>query len=78
MSYMKGTLTAGRPSTKGGDKNKAATLASLRDEQPMKRVNFELPPEQHAKLKIYAARQGKSVKEVLTGFIASLPDERES
>lgn len=75
MSSMKGTLSAGRPSVKASDKRKAATLASLSDEQPKKRVNFELSADQHAKLKIYAARQGKTVKELLTEYIRSLPEE---
>lgn len=75
MSSTKGTLSAGRPSLKASDKRKAATLASLSDEQPKKRVNFELSADQHAKLKIYAARQGKTVKELLTEYIRSLPEE---
>jgi len=75
MSSMKGTLSAGRPSVKAADKRKAATLASLSDDKPVKRVNFELAADQHAKLKIYAARQGKTVKELLTEFVAQLPDE---
>ena len=75
MSSKKGTLSAGRPSVKASDKRKAATLASLSDEQPKKRVNFELSADQHAKLKIYAARQGKTVKELLTEYILSLPEE---
>ncbi|WP_299312656.1 chromosome partitioning protein ParB [uncultured Halomonas sp.] len=75
MSSTKGTLSAGRPSVKAGDKRKAATLASLSDEQPKKRVNFELSADQHAKLKVYAARQGKTVKELLTEYIRGLPEE---
>lgn len=75
MSSTKGTLSAGRPSMKDGDKRKAATLASLSDDQPQKRVNFELAADQHAKLKIYAARHGKTVKEVMTDFIDSLPED---
>lgn len=75
MSSKKGTLSAGRPSVNASDKRKAATLASLSDEQPKKRVNFELSADQHAKLKIYAARQGKTVKELLTEYIRSLPEE---
>lgn len=75
MSSTKGTLSAGRPSVKAGDKKKAATLASLSDEQPKKRVNFELSADQHAKLKVYAARQGKTVKELLTEYIRGLPEE---
>lgn len=75
MSSTKGTLSAGRLSVKAGDKRKAATLASLSDEQPKKRVNFELSADQHAKLKVYAARQGKTVKELLTEYIRGLPEE---
>ena len=56
-------------------KARAATLASLADDAGgMKRVNFELPAEQHAKLKIYATKQGKSIKDVLSEYVASLPD----
>jgi len=39
----------------------------------MKRVNFELPAEQHTKLKIYAATKGKTIKELLTDYVESLP-----
>jgi len=75
MSSTKGTLSAGRPSVKVGDKRKATTLASLSDERSVKRVNFELSADQHAKLKIYAAREGKTVKELLTEYVRSLPEE---
>ena len=47
MSKPASTLTAGRPSARS---NKAATLASLADEASTKRVNFELPTDQHTKL----------------------------
>ena len=73
MSKAATTLSAGRPSART-DKSKAATLASLADDASMKRVNFELSAEQHAKLKIYATRQGKSIKVVLTEYVAGLPD----
>lgn len=39
-----------------------------------KRVNFELSVDQHTKLKIYAAKQGKTIKELLTEYVASLPE----
>ena len=72
MSKPTTTLSAGRPSART---NKAATLASLSDDAGgMKRVNFELPAEQHAKLKIYATKQGKSIKDVLSEYVASMPD----
>ncbi|EBR8339498.1 chromosome partitioning protein ParB [Escherichia coli] len=68
----KGTLSAGRPSAKT---NKAATLASLADKATTKRVNFDLSAEQHTKLKVYAAKQGKTVKELLTDFVEQLPSD---
>ncbi len=69
----KSTLSAGRPSVKAG--NKAATLASLADKTSTKRVNFDLSAEQHTKLKVYAAKQGRTVKELLTDFVEQLPNE---
>lgn len=63
-------LAAGRPSSR----TKAATLASLADDTATKRVNFELSADQHTKLKIYAARQGKTIKELLTNYVAGLPE----
>ena len=72
MSKQPPPLTAGRPSA---SKSRAATLASLADAPPMKRVNFELATDQHTKLKIYAARHGKSIKDILTEYVAQLPEE---
>lgn len=71
MSIKPGNLSAGRPSAK----SKAATLASLADEPTLKRVNFQLPAEDHTRLKIYAARQGKTITELLTEYVATLPNE---
>lgn len=74
MSKTTTALTAGRPSVRT-DKARAATLASLADNSGgRKRVNFELSAEQHAKLKIHAAKAGKSIKELLTEYVAGLPD----
>ena len=67
----KGTLSAGRPSAKS---NKAATLASLSDKAATVRVNFDLDREQHIKLKLYATKQGRSIKEVLSDYVAQLPE----
>lgn len=64
-------MSAGRPSAKS---SKAATLASLADKAPTVRVNFDLDREQHTKLKVYAAKQGKTVKEVLSDYVAQLPE----
>ncbi len=65
-----GTLTAGRPSAG----RSAATLADLAGDTAKKRVNFELSAEQHTKLKVYAAKRGMSIKELLTEYVAQLPD----
>ena len=70
-STTKGALSAGRPSAKS---SKAATLASLADKAATARVNFDLDRDQHTKLKVYAAKQGKTVKEVLTELVAQLPE----
>ncbi|ECT4311265.1 chromosome partitioning protein ParB [Escherichia coli] len=67
----KGTLSAGRPSAKT---TKAATLASLAEKAATVRVNFDLDRDQHIKLKVYATKQGKSVREVLTEFVEQLPE----
>lgn len=71
MSKNTNSLSAGRPSVRT---DKAKTLASLADNVPMKRVNFDVTAENHAKLKIYAARQGKTIKEILNDFVGQLPD----
>ena len=71
MSKLSGALSAGRPRARS---DKAATLASLAEEASLKRVNFQLSADQHMKLKIYAARQGKTIKELLTEYVASLPE----
>lgn len=70
MSKNENVLTAGRPSSR----SKAATLASLSDGIAMKRVNFQIPADQHMKLKIYAARHGKTIRELLTEYVAGLPE----
>ena len=67
----KGALSAGRPSAKS---NKAATLASLVDKAATVRVNFDLDRDQHIKLKLYATKQGKSIKELLTEYVDALPE----
>ncbi|WP_443743310.1 plasmid partition protein ParG [Sutterella sp.] len=37
------------------------------------RVNFDLDRDQHIKLKLFATRQGKTIKEVLSDYVAQLP-----
>jgi Antitoxin ParD len=70
MSKNTNTLSAGRPSART---DRTTTLASLADNVSMKRVNFDISAENHAKLKIYAAQQGKSIKEILSEFVEQLP-----
>jgi len=67
---IKTTLRAGRPSAN----TKTSTLASLSEDETMKRVNFELSPDRHIKLKIYATKTGKSIREIFTEYIDNLPN----
>lgn len=62
------TLSAGRPSA---GKSKA-TLASLAGEKATKRVNFNLTPEEHKQLKLYATQHDTTVTELLTDYVRSL------
>ena len=64
----KSVLSAGQPSARN---DKAASLA---DKAPTVRVNFDLDREQHIKLKLYATRNGKSIKDVLSEYVAQLPE----
>lgn len=64
-----GSLVAGRPSAAG----RTVTLTSLAKSKSLKRVNFDLTAEQHKKLKIYAAKQGKTMAELLKEYIDLLP-----
>ena len=68
MSERKVGLSAGRPS----EKKKAQTLAALADRRETVRVNFDLAREEHTKLKIYAAKAGKPIADVLRELIAAL------
>jgi hypothetical protein len=56
-----------------------ATLITDQEAEPpaeeMQRVNFEVPRSKHVKLKVLAARRGLSIKEFLTEYIDSFPDE---
>ena len=68
MSERKVGLSAGRPS----EKKKAVTLSALADKRETVRVNFDLARDEHIKLKIYAAKAGKRVADVLRELIATL------
>lgn len=71
MNKLSTALSAGRPSARS---DRTTTLASLSHETSTKRVNFELTTDRHAKLKIHATKQGKTIKELLTDYVDSLPE----
>lgn len=73
MSAVNSKLGAGRPST-GKSQKTLSDLADKADKKEKARVNFDVTPTQHKKLKVYAAQQGKTVKEVLTDFVDQLPE----
>ena len=76
MSTKFSGMSTGRPSVTNAAK--AKLMESLKDDtthEVSRRVNFEVPESKHAKLKINAVRNGKSIKEFLTAYIDSLPDE---
>lgn len=66
----KGAFSAGRPSAK----TRATTLADLAEKPDTVRVNFDISRDQHTKLKVHAAKAGKSVKELLSEYVMSLPE----
>ena len=70
MSAANSKLGAGRPSAGKSQK----TLSDLADKAATVRVNFDLDRDQHIKLKLYATKQGKSIKEVLSDYVAQLPE----
>jgi len=72
MSERANNLSAGRPSART-DKAKAVTLASLTG-GTAKRINFDLSIDQYIKLKVHVAKRGKTIKELLTEYVVSLPE----
>lgn len=66
---MSRLLNAGRPSARQDAKSKFAVIEEQR------RVNFNISLEMHSKLKVYAAKQGLTITQVLAGFIESLPEQ---
>jgi hypothetical protein len=63
-------LRAGKPSA--GDKRKGLALDALTDKNQTVRVNFELDREEHIRLKIHAARAGKTIADVLRELVATI------
>jgi hypothetical protein len=63
-------LRAGKPSA--GAKRKELALDALTEKNQTVRVNFDLDREEHIKLKVHAARAGKSIADVLRELVAGL------
>ena len=63
-------LNAGRPSK--SNTSKSLSLDDLVENEKIKRVNFDLSESQHLKLKEYAAKQGMTIREVMTQYIETL------
>lgn len=59
-------LMAGRPS----ESKKSTALKALADNKGlMVRVNFELNQDEHIKLKVYAAKERRSISEIMRDLI---------
>ena len=72
MKKTKLGMRAGRPS-----KTKTATtLSELADKAGTVRVNFDLDRAEHVKLKVHAARTGRSVAEVLRELVDGIDEKR--
>jgi hypothetical protein len=63
-----GKMPAGRPS-RGKD---APSINVFAEKEKMVRVNFEVTREEHTKLKVHAAKSGRSISDVLREFVAQL------
>jgi hypothetical protein len=63
-------LRAGKPSANRKEK----ALEALTEKKEMVRVNFELERQEHIKLKIYAARTGKTITEILREYVATIEE----
>jgi hypothetical protein len=65
-----GKMPAGRPSRS----KEAPSINVFVDEKKMVRVNFDVTREEHIKLKVHAAKSGRSISDVLREFVAQLSD----
>ncbi len=71
MSSGKLGMKAGRPSAaKAGP-----TLSDLADKAATVRVNFDLDRAEHTNLKIYAAKTGRSITDILRELVRSLDEK---
>lgn len=65
-----GKMPAGRPSRT----KETVPLNVFNEKEKPVRVNFELSRDEHTKLKIHAAKHGRSISEILREFVAQLSD----
>jgi hypothetical protein len=63
-------LRAGKPSA--GEKRKGLSLESLTEKNQTVRVNFDLDRDEHVKLKVHAAKAGKTIADVLRELVAGI------
>lgn len=61
-------LKAGKPR----EQRKEKAIEELTEKNQMVRVNFDLDREEHIRLKIHAAKAGKSVADVLRELVAKI------
>jgi hypothetical protein len=71
MSSGKLGIKAGRPSAAKA----APTLSDLADKAATVRVNFDLERDEHRKLKIYAAKTGRSIADILRELVRSIDEK---
>jgi hypothetical protein len=64
-------MSAGRPSRA---KEAAVPANVFAEKEKMVRVNFDLTKDEHTKLKVYAAKTGRSISEILREFVEQLSD----
>jgi hypothetical protein len=65
-----GKMAAGRPSRA----KEAAAPVNVFEKEKMVRVNFDVTREEHTKLKVHAAKTGRSISEILREFVAQLSE----
>jgi ParG len=71
MSNAKLGMKAGRPSST----KSVPTLSDLADKSDTVRVNFDLDRADHMKLKIYAAKSGRSITDILRELVSSIDEK---
>lgn len=75
MSTSPETSSALRNQSRAVEAKLAERVENEVPAEEMQRVNFEVSRSKRVKLKILAAKRGQSVKEFLTEYIDSFPDE---